>query len=302
LETGRRNIKTDLINTLCALDCKIYKDELLSRRSSFKIGGAADYFMEIPNEKALREFLKYAQKNNTRYFLAGCATNVLFSDEGYRGVVIRLTGDFERLEIKDCEISCGGSVSLAVALKVALDNNLSGLECVSGIPGTAGAAVFGNAGGKDLWISRAVKSVEVYRGVKKKLINKEKIDFGYRKSGLEGCIITKVNFSLKKEERNDILKEVLESIQKRSEAQPLSVPNAGCIFKNPPGISAGKLIDEAGLKGVCRGAAKISEKHANFIINTGGAKSADVKELIAFIRKTVEDKFGIRLETEIKIV
>lgn len=302
MEKGRRTIRTDLINSLKAFDCKVYENEPLSKHSSFKVGGPADFFIEIPNEAALEEFLKTAHDNKIRFFVLGGGTNIIFSDKGYRGCVIKLIGDFEKIEIKGEEIICGSGASLPTVLKTALDNKLIGLECIAGVPGTVGGAVFGNAGNSINWIGNSVKNVEVYRNLKKELINKENLGFGYRKSGLEGKVITKINFALKKEARNDILKEVLENIQKRAKSQPLNMPNAGCIFKNPENFSAGKLIEEAGLKGRREGGAMVSDIHANFIVNSGDAKSSDILSLIDIIKTEIRSKFNIELNTEVKII
>ncbi len=247
-------------------------------------------------------FLREAAENNIKYFVLGGGTNLLFADEGYRGAIVKLSGDFERIEVKGEEIICGSAALLQKVLKTAIDNSLIGLEAAAGIPGTAGGAVFGNAGSFKKWIGEAVKSVEVYKNAKKELINKEKIGFQYRKSGLENCIITKISFSLKKEAENDSLKEVLENVQKRSKTQPLDMPNAGSIFKNPENLSAGKLIEDCGLKGKTVGGAQISKLHGNFIVNAGGAKSSDILKLIDTVKNEVKNKFGINLETEIKII
>jgi UDP-N-acetylmuramate dehydrogenase len=294
-----------MFEKLSAIGCKILQNEPLSRHSSFKIGGVADFFIEIPNEDALIEFLQIAAKNGLEYFILGGGTNVLFSDGGYRGAVLRLTGDLKKIEIKGEEVSCGAGALLSFVLNETAKKGLSGLECAAGIPGTVGGAVFGNAGSKTAYIGSAVKSVEIIdlKSLEKKILKGNTLpSFGYRKSGLENCAMTKINFLLKKETGNDILKEILENVKKRSESQPLSMPNAGCIFKNPAGFSAGKLIDEAGLKGKTAGGAKFSEIHANFIVNSGGAKSKDVLELISIAQKTVKEKFNIDLEPEIKIV
>jgi UDP-N-acetylmuramate dehydrogenase len=297
-----------MFDNLPSLGCKILQNEPLSAHSSFKIGGLADFFIEIPDENALIEFLKIAAENGVKYFILGGGTNVLFDDAGYRGAIVKLSGVFKNFEIKGEEIFSGSAASLPAILKASAKNRLSGLECVSGIPGTVGGAVFGNAGKnadkKDDCIISAVKSVEIIKfdDFVKKILKRDELPFSYRKSGLENCAITKVNFLLKKEYRNDILKEILESVKKRAQNQPLNVPSAGCIFKNPAGFSAGRLIDEACLKGRIIGGAKISETHANFIINNGGAKSKDVLELISLAKKTVKEKFNIELDTEIKIV
>ena len=285
------------------------QNEPLSKHSSFKIGGAADFFIEIPNESRLIEFLKIAAENDLKYFVLGGGTNVLFDDDGYRGAIIKLTGEFEKIEIKDkgnfCEVLCGAGALLSLALKKAAKKRLSGLQCAAGIPGTVGGAAFGNVGGKTAYIGTAVRSVETadFKSFEKKTLKGDTLpSFAYRKSWLENCVILKVNFLLKKETGNDILKEISENVKNRSKNQPLSMPNAGCIFRNPDGFSAGRLIDEAGLKGKTVGGAKISEIHANFIVNSADAKSKDVLELISIAQKKVKEKFDIALETEIKIV
>ena len=289
-----------MIKTLSSFGCKILKDEPLSKYCSFKIGGPADFFIEILNEQALLEFLK-VMSGGKFYVLSG-GTNVLFSDKGYRGAIIRLAGDFRKISVLENEISCGSGVLLSDVLKIALENDLVGLEYMAGIPGTVGGAVYGNTGSKDEWISAAIKTVEVYKNLRKELVNKEEIVFGYRKSGLENCIISKVNFSLKKDTKNDSLKKISGNIRKRLETQPLNMPNAGSIFKNPNGFSVGKLIEEAGLKGKCVGGAQISKLHGNFIVNTGGALAKDVLTLIDLVKERIKEKFSIDLETEIKII
>ncbi|OEG70752.1 hypothetical protein ATZ36_17420 [Candidatus Endomicrobiellum trichonymphae] len=300
MEKRRGVIRSDLIETLSSLGCRVLKDEPLSMHCSFKIGGPSDFFIEIPNERALSEFLKII--SDDRFYMLGGGTNVLFSDDGYRGIIVCLTGDFKEISVSEDKILCGSGALLSDVLKAAYENSLTGLECVAGIPGTVGGAVYGNAGRRDKWISAAVKSVEVYKNLKKELINKEKAGFGYRKSGFENCIISKVVFSLKKDVKNSRLKKISKNMQKRLETQPLNTPNAGSIFKNPDRFSVGKLIEEAGLRGKCAGKAQISGLHGNFIVNTGGAFAEDVLTLINLIKEKIKEKFGISLETEIKII
>lgn len=307
MEKRRRIINSNsLVEHILALGltgAKIYADEPLSKHCSFKIGGPADFYIEIPNEETLKIFLMKANDLEFKYMIIGSGTNILFSDSKFNGVVAKLTGDFEKFSIEGEKIICGAGANLPSVLKKAAENGLSGLECCAGIPGTVGGAVLGNAGSKDVWIGNVVESVEVFnKSGQKEFINKEKIDFQYRKSGLEEYVITKINFSLKKEAENDILKAVLENIKKRSQTQPLNYPNAGCIFKNPKGFSAGKLIEDAELKGKSSGGAKISEVHGNFIVNTGNAAAEDVLLLIKTAQSAVKDKFNIELELEIKTV
>jgi UDP-N-acetylmuramate dehydrogenase len=300
MEKGREIINSDLIKTLASLGCRISKNEPLSKHCSFKIGGQADFFVEVSNEQALLAFLNNIPVNG--YFVLGRGTNILFPDEGYRGIVISLIGTFKEIIVSKDKISSGGGALLSDVLKTALNNGLTGLECAAGIPGTVGGAVYGNAGSRDKWISEAVKSIEVYRNFKKEVVNKERIDFSYRKSGLENCIITKVHFSLKKDAKNDNFMAVSKNIQKRLKTQPLNMPNAGSIFKNPEGFNVGELIEEAGLKGMCSGGAQISKLHGNFIVNTGAALAKDVLILIDLIKQKIKERFNIDLELEIKII
>ena len=296
----------EIIKKLSDAGCKIHNNKMLSEFCSFKIGGPADFFVEIPTENALRVFLEAVSAEKIPFLFIGGGTNILFSDKGYRGVIAKLAGEFDVINIQGSKAACGAGVSLPVLVNKTASENLSGLECCAGIPGTVGGAVFGNAGSAENWISDAVESVEIYKKAesgkwKAEIMKKDDINFQYRSSGLENCIITKINFTLKKETERDILKEISESISKRAKSQPLSTANAGCIFKNPAGLSAGKLIDDAGLKGRKKGGAKVSEMHANFIVNTGGADCDDILDLIYIVRKTVKEKFNIDLELEIKI-
>jgi len=301
LEERGRIIDYNLIKMLSYLGCKVLRDELLLKHCSFKIGGPADFFIEIPNEYALLEFLRIVSGND-KYCILGKGTNVLFLDEGYRGIVVCLSEDFGKSYVLENQISCGGGTLISNLLKTALKSNLTGLEYLAGIPGTVGGAVYGNAGSNDEWISTSIDSIEIYKNSKKQSISKKDIGFGYRKSELENCIITKVNFSLERSIKNDSFKKICRNMQKRLQGQPLNMPNAGSIFKNPSGFSAGKLIEYAGLKGKCIGCAQVSELHGNFIINRGGANAKDVLYLIDLIKEKVKEKFDISLETEIKMI
>ncbi|MDR1196190.1 MAG: UDP-N-acetylmuramate dehydrogenase, partial [Endomicrobium sp.] len=280
--------------------CAVFENKKLSELCSFKIGGAADYFIEIPTENALSFFLKTASEKQLRFFILGGGTNVLFSDKGFRGCVVKLTGNFGKIAIVGNKVFCGAAAFLPALVKKTALEDLSGLENCAGIPGTVGGAVLGNAGSAENWIGDSIESIEVYnRNGEKEIICKEKAGFEYRKSALGNFVISGVNFFLKKDTGNDILKAISDRIEKRAKTQPLSAPNAGCIFKNPLGLSAGKLIEDAGLKGRKKSGAKVSEIHANFIVNEGGATADNALDLIYTVRKTVKDKFNIDLELEI---
>ncbi|MDR0724167.1 MAG: UDP-N-acetylmuramate dehydrogenase [Endomicrobium sp.] len=300
MEKGRRAINDNLVKELFLLGCVVLKAEPLSKHSSFKIGGNADFFVEIPNEKALAFCLEniFAQ----RYMVLGEGSNILFSDKGYRGVIIKLTDEFKNVEVFQEEILAGAGAAVQHVLNIALKNNLVGLECVAGIPGTVGAAVYGNAGSKSEWIGTLVENVEIYKDMKKECLNTDQINFSYRKSSLEKSVILRVKFLLKKDTKNDSLNIIYENVHKRLESQPLDMPSAGSIFKNPAGYNAGKLIEKAGLKDFQIGGAKISNKHGNFIVNAGQASSKDVLALIDIIKEKINLKFNIALETEVKII
>jgi len=248
--------------------------------------------------------LEYIAAEKQNFFVIGGGTNVLFSDEGFKGIIIKLTGAFEDMYLHSGLAYCGAGVNMATAVQMLAENSYRGLEFMSGIPGSIGGAVYGNAGTKDRWISESVHEIEVmdYSGVVKTL-PAENIVFYYRKSGLSRYIILSVKFKITKGEKSEIAKSISSVIAEKKASQPLMFPNVGCIFRNPQeGVSAGKLIDEAGMKGITEGGAKISEHHANFIVNAGNARSLDVLKLIEKVRATVKEKSGINLMPEIKVV
>jgi UDP-N-acetylmuramate dehydrogenase len=301
MEKRRKIIDNYLENILCSFGCKILKNEPLYKHCSFKIGGPADFFVEIPNENALCIFLKNIDLDNC--FILGNGTNVLFSDDGYRGIVVSITNEFKKIDVFGEKIKSGGGALLSDVILVALNNGLIGSEFFVGIPGTVGGAVYGNSGCKKEWIDKIIDNIEIYESFMKKKINKREIKFGYRKSGLDKCIITNVVFTLKKNtEKYNIHDIILQKMNKRLITQPLNIPNAGSIFKNGDDFNVGELIDKIGLKGKIIGGAKISNIHGNFIINTGKASSNDVLLLIDLIKNKIKKFFNINLDLEIKII
>jgi UDP-N-acetylmuramate dehydrogenase len=278
------------------LGCRIYKDEPLSKYSSLKIGGPADFFVEIPNLKAL---ILLTNAVREKLFLIGGATNILFHDEGFRGVIFKLAGKFKDFAFDDCHLNCGAAALLPTIINESAKRGLSGFEhFAAGIPGTIGGAVFGNAGNAQRGICELIESIEILEDGERKVLNKADLRFSYRRGGISG-IVLKVIFALCKGDKEEILKTIAENIAKRAQSQPKD-PNIGCIFKNPKGFSAGALIDKAGLKGKRIGGAQISEVHGNFIVNKGGGRAGDVFALIDIVEATVKEKFEIALEREIK--
>ncbi|MDR0985193.1 MAG: UDP-N-acetylmuramate dehydrogenase [Endomicrobium sp.] len=280
--------------------CEIFKNDTLSNYCSFGIGGPADFIVKIHNEKSLITFLKYA---NSNFYVLGKGTNVLFSDEGYRGIIVLLTGEFKKIKILNDKILCGSGALLSEVLNFSIKNNLQGLEFCNGIPGTVGGAVYGNSGTRNIWLSSVIENIDIYKKNEKIHLNRKKIPFNYRYSGLNNCIISDVVFSLKKSNSNKNNKtlEVVNSTNYRLYSQPIFMPNAGSIFKNPNNMNVGKLIESMNLKGKRIGGAQISELHGNFIVNTGKASSKDVMLLINLIKKKARKQFNINLELEINI-
>lgn len=284
----------------------IKRHEPLSRYTTFGIGGPAEIFVEPRNSAEIKELVAFGINNRLPINVIGKGSNVLVSDRGVRGIVIYSgRNSFKRIERKNSSIIAGSGVSLPLLVNKSVEWGLGGLEVLAGIPGTVGGAVALNAGGKYGTISECVRSVttiDIYGRFHQ--YNREDIDFGYRKNWFLNQIITEVTLSLKEcnpPESGELLKRLVEIIEEKKKCQPLSAKSAGCIFKNPTGSCAGTLIEHAGLKGQRIGGALVSEKHANFIVNTGGATASDVLQLVDTIRSAVLRKFNIFLELEIQV-
>ncbi len=277
--------------------------ELLSKHTSLKIGGPADYFLELRNIEELTNVIEFSQKENLDFFILGEGTNVLFSDKGFSGLVIQLKGEFEDFSIEGKQITAGAGVKLNNLVKKLAKKNLAGLEFASGIPGSLGGAIVTNAGTRMGSIGDVIKEIKIFSDGKVKILNREEVNFSYRHCELpDKAIILEAKLGLKNGKKSDIINKIKESLKQRKRNQPVSTLNAGCVFKNPETCEAGKLIETAGLKGTRFGDAEVSKKHANFIINCGKAKAKDVYNLIEKIRKTVKERFDIDLELELKMV
>ena len=303
MATGRRTIKNNIEEFLSSIKCNYKVNELLSKHTTLCIGGTADYFVEIETEQQLISLLKFVNSNKINFFVIGGGSNILFSDEGFKGIVIKLSGNFSKYEISQNTVVCGSAVGLTYLAQQTASQGLSGLEYLSGIPGTVGGAVYGNAGVKDCSISSIIDKIEVvdYSGNKRILTNKD-INFEYRKSNLNGNIVIKIFFILKNADKNDILKTISQERERRQKSQPIGTKNAGCIFKNPKDDSAGRLIDSLKLKNYSVGGIEISDVHANFFVNKDNGCAKDMVSLIEFVKNEVYKKYNIKLETEIKII
>ncbi len=299
--------RSDIIYNLAEiLGCEAVKDEPLSRHTTFKIGGKADTYVKVTSASKLSAILRECRESDVDYMIIGNGSNLLASDDGYRGVVIRLDGDFRKIALVDEDtVYCGAGATLAALCKFAQSSGLSGLEFAWGIPGTVGGAVFMNAGAyggemKDVVYSVNHLTPEGETG----RTEKEDLAFGYRTSvyRTNKAIITGVTLKLKKDNPDDIRARMDDYLGRRSSKQPLDFPSAGSVFKRPEGAYAGALIEQCGLKGHSHGGAQVSEKHAGFIINRQNATAHDVKSLIREVQTKVFDETGYNLECELIIL
>lgn len=286
------------------LEGRVKLREPLKSHSTFRIGGSADFFIEPKDLEELRFILGYAKKSRTPFFVIGSGSNVLISEDGLKGIVIRLSAAyFRQISLKRADfVETGSGVALNRIILFAKIHSLSGVEFLSGIPGTIGGALAMNAGVRQRNIGDLVENVTImdYNGKVKRLTRKY-LRFGYRNSNLSRYIILSAVLRLSKDREACIEKRIREYLLSRKESQDLKAKSLGCIFKNPQGLSAGRLIDLCGLKDKRIGGAYISGKHANFILNNGKATAGDVLKLMRLIQERVNRKFKIMLEPEIKI-
>ena len=279
--------------------------EPLKNHTTFKIGGPAKFFIEPQDPNDLRLLLSLVKRYNLSLLVIGRGSNLLISDKGINGVVLRLNAPwFNKLSYKDNYLEAGSGALLSRVVLFAKGHGLSGAEFLVGIPGTVGGALAMNAGvaRDNRSIAELVESVTVmdYRG-NRKILNKKDIRFGYRTSSLSKYIILSALIKLNRKNKEQINDKIKAYLKYRKLTQDLSKPSAGCIFRNPKGHSAGRLIDLCGLKGKRIGDTGVSRKHANFILNLGKGSARDVCKLMDLIRKKVNNKFDINLTPEIKI-
>ncbi len=282
---------------------RIALTETMAPYTTFRIGGPADIYLEPLDKEDALALIRYLHREKTHYFLMGNGSNILISDEGINGAVVNLEVGFNYVRTEDDgTIVAGAGVKLAKFVDFCIANGRGGAEMLAGIPGTLGGGIIMNAGAYGGEISDYMVSVELIRNDRIVKISKEEGGFAYRTSALQGDVVLEAVFDFPRgmPEKMKIVRR--ETMLKRNSSQPVQWPNAGSIFKNPPGDYAARLIQECGLKGEAVGKAQISEQHANFIINLGGASSRDVLTLIGIARQAVREKFGIELELEIKLV
>jgi len=276
----------------------------LAELTSFRIGGPADLFVTVEDETELMCAKAAAYRARVPCFCLGAGTNLLVSDRGMRGLVVRLGDGFGKIEIDGVKVVAGAAAAFGALVQAVVDRGLEGLEFGEGIPGTVGGGLVMNAGAFGGEIARVVTLVHGVTVAGEAIaLTRDEVKFAYRRTELPPhFIITCVDFELARGDRAQLMGRVAEIRAKRALRQPGGVPNAGSIFKNPPGNFAGRLLEGAGLKGTRLGGAAFSDKHANFIVNLGGAQAAEVRALIEMARNKVREQSGVWLEPEVKLV
>lgn len=274
--------------------------------TSFKAGGNAALLLKPADMEELTYAIRLLNQYDINHLIIGNGTNILVKDSGYSGVVIRIGEQFSKISVKGNIIEVEAGALLSAIAKEAWNESLTGFEFAGGIPGTIGGAVFMNAGAYDGEISQIIQSAEVISadGSEIRTINKEDMKLSYRHSIFQDTkdIIIKAVLKLEPGNQQEISTRMRELTARRTEKQPLSYPSAGSFFKRPPGNFAGKLIQEAGLRGLTLGGAQVSTLHAGFIINIGGATASDIINLMEVVRNTVYDQYKVMLEPEVRII
>ncbi len=284
------------------LHCPALFDEPLAQHTWFQVGGPADMLVFPRTTAELLQLWKLAGDYGIPKFILGGGSNLIVRDGGIRGIAVSLRRGLNKMRVEGRELTAEAGANLAGVLKLAQREGLAGLEDLAGIPGTLGGAVYGNAGASEIEIGRLTKTVKVMEetALIRELNHQE---FSYRSFNLpEGSLILEANFELAHGSAEQIEKRMAENLMRRRKTQPLGEHCAGCIFKNPPGCYAGRLIDEAGLKGMAKGGAAVSTIHANFIVNKGGATAKDILQLMEQVKEAVANQKGISLEEEVVVV
>ncbi|MSP37857.1 MAG: UDP-N-acetylmuramate dehydrogenase [Deltaproteobacteria bacterium] len=287
---------------------KLKLAEPLARYASMKIGGPADYFIEVENSPALSAVLPLLRRFATPVCLLGNGSNVLISDRGVRGAVIHLAGEFKNIDWREegefIRVNVGAAYAVTQLVRAAARKGYAGLEFAEGIPGSVGGALVMNAGAYGSEFEKVVEQVDAVDAEGAEILfSREQLTFTYRDSHLPvGTVVTRVTLRLRKSETVEVSSKLRELVGKRKSSQPAGFPNSGSMFRNPPGDYAGRLIEAAGLKGKRVGQAQIAERHANFIVNLGGAKAQDVRQLMEMARAEVRKQFGVDLIAEVKLL
>ncbi|MDD7739466.1 MAG: UDP-N-acetylmuramate dehydrogenase [Lachnospiraceae bacterium] len=289
---------------LCGED-SVLTEEPMSRHTTFRVGGPADYFVSPHNEQEILGVQKICEEAGIPWFVVGNGSNLVVSDKGYRGVILSVYKNFQGILVDGCRIEAGAGAMLSAVSHAAKDNSLTGMEFASGIPGTLGGAVMMNAGAYGGEMQQIIDTVKVMTPEGEvKTLEAGQMEFGYRTSVVKKkhYIVLSAVLKLQAGEKEQIQAKMQELKNRRVEKQPLEYPSAGSAFKRPQGYFAGKLIMDAGLAGFSVGGAQVSEKHCGFVINKGGATASDVVQLMGEVQRKVQERFGVWLEPEIQFL
>lgn len=294
-----------MIKDLLDISAKVKEYEDMSKHITFKAGGKARFYVEVESEEELIKFIKYCQKANLNYFILGRGSDLLVSDKGYEGIIIS-TIYLNKIKLlgKNIIEADAGATMADIAL-FSLENELSGFEFASGIPGTLGGAVFMNAGAYDGEMKDILLEIKVLEeDLSISYIEASKLDLAYRYSNIEKKkqIVLAARLQLQKGKYEEIRAKINDLDFRRRDKQPLEYPSAGSTFKRPKGYFAGKLISDSGLMGYKIGDAEVSTKHAGFVINKGSASASDIYKLICYIQKVVKEKYNVELEREVRLL
>lgn len=283
----------------------VIEDYPMKEVTSFQIGGPVDYFVEPRSEEELKDVIVSVERDEMPWMIMGKGTNMVVSDKGIRGAVIRLENYFSDVRVEGTRVIAQSGASMKKVAEAACEASLTGLEFAHGIPGAVGGAMTMNAGAYGGEMKDVVESVKVmYHDGTTEVIPGDQMDFRYRNSRVydEKLVVLEATFLLQPGEQAAIQSQMDELWNRRVSKQPLEYPSAGSTFKRPVGYFAGQLIDQAGLRGLKHGGAQVSQKHCGFVINCGDATCKDVVELIRMVQEAVYEKHGVELETEVKVL
>ncbi|HJC43879.1 MAG TPA: UDP-N-acetylmuramate dehydrogenase [Candidatus Mediterraneibacter gallistercoris] len=295
----------NLYNELCAItgEKNVLKDELMSGHTTFRIGGPADYFVMPSSAGEIKRIIALCLEQDVPYYIIGNGSNLLVADKGYRGVIIQIFKNMKDIQVEGENIRAQAGALLSKVAAAAYEAGLEGFEFASGIPGTLGGAVRMNAGAYGGEMKQVLKSAEVLTPEGEVLtLPVEEMKMGYRTSIVSRMdyVVLGAEIALREGNKEEIRAKMDELKEKRVSKQPLEFGSAGSTFKRPEGYFAGKLIEDAGLRGFRVGNAQVSEKHCGFVINRGGATAREVAELMETVARRVEENSGVRLEPEVK--
>ena len=278
----------------------------MAQHTSFRAGGNAAMMVTPADAEELKTVLAVIEEAGCPHMVLGNGSNILVKDSGYDGVIVKIGEGFDYVRQEGQTLICGSGTLMSVVAKASVAGSLTGFEFASGIPGTVGGAVFMNAGAYNGEIAEILKRAKIVSkdGRREFYMTAEELQMGYRHTVLHETqdVVTEVELELEKGSADEIKRKIADFTERRNSKQPVNFPSAGSFFKRPAGYFAGKLIQDAGLKGLTVGGAQVSELHSGFIINRGGATAADILQLMEIVQARVFDEFGVKLETEVRII